>query len=667
MAVSLPQFFGNMGSEGSQKDDKGFHGLFVDSSGLFRQVNQFVVVFHKSGNDRIQAEAFQTLGDIEYQFVTQFHHFFGFRRTGILAVHSQFPETVQETVYAVDTAVVPLRIQFRRSHEKLVHTQRITAVIPHQIIGRYHIPFGLAHLDPVLSGDHALVKQLGKGLFEIHHADIIQEFRIKPGIKQMKHRMLHAADIHIHRQVLMGFFFGHQFFVVLVIHVTKEIPGRACPLGHGVGLPFCIRAADGAFTVHPFLDGSQRGFARSGWFIGLHIRKAQRKFLLRHRHIAAFRTVDDGDRLAPVTLSGEDPVSQLEVYRSFSDASLFYHVRRFFFQHGGFHAVPLSGIDHGAGSLRVRLGHIFNFFSVFGDDLDDRDIEFLRKLKVAVVMSRYAHDGSRTVIGQHVVGQPDRRLCAIQRIDGIASGEYAGFFLVLQTVHIGFHGGLIDITIHRLFRLRRGQRSRQRMFRSQNHEGCAIKGIRSGGINGDLLLSSIHREIHFRAVRLADPVGLHLLYLLRPVQFVQIIQQTVCIFGDLQHPLTQIFLGYLGAAALTFSVDHFFVGQSGFTGRTPVNGELLFIGQSLFKHFDKNPLGPFIEIRICGVHFHIPVIDSRDIIDLLFDIGHVLCRRFGRMNAHLDGIVFRRETESIPSHGMNQVIALQHFIAAPYI
>ena len=37
------------------------------------------------------------------------------------------------------------------------------------------------------------------------------------------------------------------------------------------------------------------------------------------------------------------------------------------------------------------------------------------------------------------------------------------------------------------------------------------------------------------------------------------------------------------------------------------------------------------------------------------------------MNTHLDGIVLSRETKSVPSHRMDQVITLEHFIAAPYI
>ena len=41
--------------------------------------------------------------------------------------------------------------------------------------------------------------------------------------------------------------------------------------------------------------------------------------------------------------------------------------------------------------------------------------------------------------------------------------------------------------------------------------------------NRNLLVPSVNRELHFGTVGLANPVRLHLLNLLRPVQLIQII------------------------------------------------------------------------------------------------------------------------------------------------
>ena len=282
-------------------------------------------------------------------------------------------------------------------------------------------------------------------------------------------------------------------------------------------------------------------------------------------------------------------------------------------------------------------------------------------------MGRYAHDGAGTIVSQYIIGQPDGNLFAVQRVNRIGTGEDAGLLLILHTVYVGLHGRIEDVFLYSLSGLVGSQALGQNVLRSQYHEGSAVKGVRSGGVNGDLLLAAFYREINLGAVGFSDPVGLHLFNLFRPVQLVQIIQKTLCIFGDAEHPLTKVFLGNRGAAALAAAVYYFLVGQSGLTGGAPVDRELFLIGQAFFEHLNENPLGPFIKIRICGVHFHIPVIDGCDLVDLAFDICDILCGGDGRMLAGLDGIVLCRKSECVPAHGMNQIITLEHFIAAPHI
>ena len=149
-------------------------------------------------------------------------------------------------------------------------------------------------------------------------------------------------------------------------------------------------------------------------------------------------------------------------------------MRRLFFKHSRFHAVPLAGIDHCAGSIRVSLRHIFNLYAVFCDNLHDRKIKFLCKFKVTVIMRRYTHNGSCSIICKYIVRQPDRCLFSVQRIDGITPCKYSRLFLILQTVYIGLHRRIVNILFYRRFRLRCGQRCRQLMLRSQHHEGGSI-------------------------------------------------------------------------------------------------------------------------------------------------------------------------------------------------
>ena len=259
MAQHLPQLFGDMRREGSKKDDRRLDGFSVYGAvAALGQVNELVVVLHETGDDRIQAEALQSLGNIVDHAVAGLHHIR--RRFDILlnTGDSQVPESLQETGNTVDSSVVPLGIQFRRSYKQLVHSEGIAAVILHQIVRGNHIALGLAHLDAVLSGDHSLVEQLGEGFVKVDGTDIIQELGIETGVQKVQHRMLYTADVHVYGKVFICLFLGNQFFVVLVVDVAEEIPGRACPLGHCVGLPLCRAAADRTGGIDPLVDGGQR-------------------------------------------------------------------------------------------------------------------------------------------------------------------------------------------------------------------------------------------------------------------------------------------------------------------------------------------------------------------------------------------------------------------------
>ena len=224
----------------------------------------------------------------------------------------------------------------------------------------------------------------------------------------MQYRMFHTTDVHIYRQIFVSFFFGYQLFVIFIIYITQEIPGRTCPLWHSVGLAFCRSSAGRALAVNPFVNSSQWRFTGSCRFVGFYIRQTKRKFFFRYRNVSTFRAVNDRDRFAPVTLTGEYPVTQFEVYGFTSDTHLFDHHRSFFLQYRRFHTVPVTGVDHSSRSLGICFCHIFDFFSIFCDNLNDRNIELGCKFKVTVIMGRYTHDCSGTVISQYIVRQPDR-------------------------------------------------------------------------------------------------------------------------------------------------------------------------------------------------------------------------------------------------------------------
>ena len=158
--------------------------------------------------------------------------------------------------------------------------------------------------------------------------------------------------------------------------------------------------------------------------------------------------MNDRDRLSPVSLSGEDPVAQLVIDGLAAVAELFDDHRRFLLHLRAVAPVPVAGIDQDAGDSGHRLRHILDLFAVLGDYLNDRKAELLREGKVSVVMGGYAHDGARAVIRKDIIGEPDRNLFPVHRIDRIGSGEDAGLLLILHAVDIGLVGCFLDITLH---------------------------------------------------------------------------------------------------------------------------------------------------------------------------------------------------------------------------
>ena len=258
MAEFMPQLLADVRREGCDHDDSRFQSLPVHAALLLRQGEQVVVALHETGDDRVQAEVLKSLGDRVDHLVARADHLAGGLDVLILILHDQVVEPAQEAVYAVDASVVPLRIQLGRTDEQLVHAQGIAAVILHQLVRGNHVALGLAHLDAVLAGDHALVEQLVERLLEIDGADVIQELGVEPGVKQVQHGVLHAADVHIHGQVLVRLLLGDQLLIVVRIHIAQEVPGGTGPLGHRVRLALRGGAALRALAVHPGVDRSQR-------------------------------------------------------------------------------------------------------------------------------------------------------------------------------------------------------------------------------------------------------------------------------------------------------------------------------------------------------------------------------------------------------------------------
>ena len=161
----------------------------------------------------------------------------------------------------------------------------------------------------VQAQDHAMGSSLGIRLRAGYCLLVIQELVPESGIQKMQCGMLHTAIVPVYRHPVVQRFFTRQRFRIRRIRIAQEIPGRTCPLRHGIRLSLSRAATAGAGGINPVSHKCQRRLPVVGRHIAVHLRQLQRKFTLVDRHIAAFLTVYDRNRLSPVTLSGEDPVS----------------------------------------------------------------------------------------------------------------------------------------------------------------------------------------------------------------------------------------------------------------------------------------------------------------------------------------------------------------------
>ena len=405
----------------------------------------------------------------------------------------------------------------------------------------------------------------------------------------------------------------------------------------------------------------QRGLAvRARLKVG-DVRQSQRQAALGQGLPAALVAVHHGDGLAPVTLTAEHPVAQLVVDLIAALAVFFQPCDHLLFgiDHG--QAVQEAGVDQrtgsniGKGSL-VQIGR-----GVALDHLDDGQAELLGEFPVAGIVGRHGHDGAGAVGGQNVVGDEDGDLGLVDRVDAHHTVQlHAGLFLVqLAALKVALAGsfGLISldgigVLDNALFQpcLEQG------VLRGDDHVGSTEQGIAAGGVHGQGVPCS-GAEVHLGAMAAADPVALLGLDTVDVIHLVQVIDQAVCVSGDLQHPLALHALHNGAAAALAHAVYNFLVGQNDLAAGAVVDGGSLFISQTVLVQLQEDPLGPLVVLGVGGVDLAVPVKAQAQCLQLALEAGHVLGGHDFRVDVVFQGIVLGRQTKSIPAHRVQDIIA----------
>ena len=535
----------------------------------------------------------------------------GLGTAGLLReVLRQVPDPVKEALAALDGVVAPGGGLFKVADEHDIQPHGVRAVLGHHVVGVDDVAAALGHLLAALAQDHAVGGTLFVGLLGGHHADVVQELVPEAGVKQVQGGVLHAAVVPVHGAPVVQGLSGGQGFLVVGVHIAQEVPGGARPLGHGVGLPLGGAAAAGAGGVHPVGHLAQGGLAVVGGLVGVHLGEQQGELLLGQGLPAALLAVHHGDGLAPVPLAGEDPVAQLVVDLGRADALLLQPL-----DHGGdgvLHglAVEEVGVDQDAGVVLGGEGGLLHVLTT-GDHLDDLAAELLGELPVPVVVGGYGHDGAGAIGGEHVVGDEDGDLPAVDWVDAPhAVQAHAGLLLVqLRALQVGLGGGGLLVGGDLGGVLQRAPLqplAHQLVLGGEHHIGGAKEGVRPGGVDHDGVAGG-GLEGDLRAGGAADPVLLLGLDPLDEIQPVQIVDEALGVLGDLEHPLALLLADNGGAAALAHALHYLLVGQHALAGGAPVHRHGGLVGQAVLIELEEDPLGPLVVAGIGGVDLPAPV------------------------------------------------------------
>ena len=140
---------------------------------------------------------------------------------------------------------------------------------------------------------------------------------------------------------------------------------------------------------------------------------------------------------------------------------------------------------------------------------------------------------------------------------------------------------IVQIFINSLFLVGCGEFRHEVTLRSQYHEGDTEHRIGTSGEDGEVFVRVSHLELYLSTLRTSNPVALSLFQRVSPVNFLQTVQQALCVGTDTQTPLAHLLL-YDGIAATNAdTVNHLVIRQYRTQFRTPVHHRISQIGNTI--------------------------------------------------------------------------------------
>ena len=171
------------------------------------------------------------------------------------------------------------------------------------------------------------------------------------------------------------------------------------------------------------------------------------------------------------------------------------------------------------------------------------------------------------------------------------------------------------------------------------------------------MASVLAAEGHLGAVRAADPVALHRLDVLGPLDRGEVVEQPVGVVGDPEEPLVELLDLDLVAAALAVPVDHLLVREHRLVVRAPLDDRVLAVGQAVLEQLQEDPLRPAVEARIAGGELARPVDRDAPLAELALELRDRGVRRLARVLPRLDRVVLGGQPERVVAHRVQHAVA----------
>ena len=295
-----------------------------------------------------------------------------------------------------------------------------------------------------MTRNHSLMEQLTEWFFALDYTKIEEHHVPESCVEQMQNRVLVASDIEIHAALTHPVILcsiPNELIFILVITVPQVIPTTSRPSRHGVGFAghFLIRMqpVHTRFTrggVHPVRCFGKQ-WLRCVRFHRLIIRQrrqSHRQRILTHTMMVPTLIKHDRERLAPIPLTREQPITKLKVH-PFRTDMLFAHP---------INTLGLCFIDHQPiEHPRVHRGSITCVcFAVKvcrrGHRPHDRKIELLCKVPVALILSGDRHDRACAIAHHHIIRGPHRDQFIGQRVADMNTKEDTRLLFVLLAFNI---------------------------------------------------------------------------------------------------------------------------------------------------------------------------------------------------------------------------------------